>query len=67
MEFFIESIVEYRGDTKRLNSLFFKVKWLNYDDPHDSREPWSALRKCDKLHDFHRANPKLKKSVPKIM
>ena len=67
MEFFIESIVEYRGDTKRLNSLFFKVKWLNYDDSHNSWEPWSALRKCDKLHDFLRANPKLKKLVPKNM
>jgi hypothetical protein len=65
MEFFVESIVEHRGDTKRLNSLFFKVKWLNYDDSHNSWEPWSALRKCDKLHDYLRANQKLKKLIPK--
>jgi hypothetical protein len=65
MEFFVESIVEHRGDTKRLNSLFFKVKWLNYDDSHNSWEPWNALRTCDKLHDYLRSNQKLKKLMPK--
>ena len=64
MEFFVESIVEHRGDTKRLNSLFFKVKWLNYDDSHNSWEPWNALRICDKLHDYLRSNQKLKKLMP---
>ena len=65
MEFFVESILEHRGNTKLLNSLFFKVKWMNYDDSYNSWEPWKALRRCDKLHDYLRADPKLKKLMPK--
>ena len=65
MKFFVESIVEHRGDTKRLNSLFFKVKWLNYDNSHNSWEPWNALRTCDKLQIHLHSNQKLKKLMPK--
>ena len=36
MEFFIEAIKEHRGDIKKLSSLTFLVKWLNYDDYFNS-------------------------------
>ena len=64
MEFFIESVLEHTGDAKRPSSLYFKVKWLNYDDSHNSWEPWKELRKCDKLHDYLRAHKNLKGLVP---
>ena len=64
MEFFIESILEHTGDAKRPSSLFFKVKWLNYDESHNSWEPWKALRTCDRLHDYLRAHKNLKGLVP---
>ena len=66
MEFFIEAILDHRGDLKRPSTLTFLVKWLNYDDAHNSWEPWNELRKCDVLHDFIRNNVKYKALIPKI-
>ena len=50
LEFFIETILTHRGDTKRLSTLEFKVKWLSYNESHNSWEPWANLREMEILH-----------------
>ena len=34
----------------------FHVKWLNYDDLHNTWEPWKNFRLCDALHVYLRNN-----------
>ena len=50
MEFFVEKILAHAGDNKKPTSMSFHVKWLNYDDSHNTWEPWKSLRLCDALH-----------------
>ena len=50
LEFFIESIISHNGQINRLSSLKFKVKWLGYDESHNSFEPWKNLRDTEVLH-----------------
>ena len=52
MEFFIENVISYRGNLKRKTELEFQVKWLGYDETHNSREPYANLRDSDQLHVF---------------
>jgi len=54
--FIVDSIIEYEGDRKRLSTLFFKVRWLGYDDSHDLWLPWKELRDNTQLHQFLREN-----------
>jgi hypothetical protein len=42
--FFIETILEHTGDTKRLSTLQFKLKWLGYDETFNLWEPWANFR-----------------------
>ena len=50
MEFFVESIIDHRGNSDRRTETEFLLYWLNYDDSHDSWEPHTNLRDTDKLH-----------------
>ena len=50
LEFFIEEIITHSGNTKKLSTLTFKVKWLGYDDSHIPWEPWSNLREMEATH-----------------
>jgi hypothetical protein len=52
MEYFIEKVLAHRGDPLRVSSLWFNIKWLNYDDTHNTWEPWSGVRLTDALHDY---------------
>jgi transposase InsO family protein len=54
LEFFVERILEHTGNTKKLSSLNFLVKWHTYDDTHNSWEPYTNLRKTAVLHDYLR-------------
>ena len=56
LEFFVEDILAHRGDTKRLPTLQFRVKWLPYDESHNSWEPWANLKEMEVLYlsDFNR-------------
>jgi hypothetical protein len=36
LEFFVEKILDMTGDVKRVSTLSFLVKWLGYDDTHNS-------------------------------
>jgi Chromo (CHRromatin Organisation MOdifier) domain len=52
MEFFVETIIDHRGNIKRKTDLEFLVSWLGYDDRDNSWEPYSNLRDTGKLHDY---------------
>ena len=52
MEFFVEKVFEHRGDLRFKKNLEFHVKWLHYDESHNSWEPFSALRDTAKLHEY---------------
>ena len=52
MEFFIEKILEHRGNLKRRSEIEFLVRWLGYDEQHDSWEPYANLRDSTQLHAY---------------
>ena len=52
LEFFVEEILSFKGDVKRVSTLTFRVKWLGYDESHNSWEPWKQLMNTEKLHEF---------------
>ena len=55
-EFSIANAIAYRGNLKRKTELKFQVKWLGYDETHNSRKPYAILRDSDQLHVFLRQN-----------
>ena len=64
MEFFIENVISYRGNLKRKTELELQVKWLGFDQTHNSWEPYANLRDSDQLHVFLRQN-NLLRLIPK--
>ena len=50
MEFFVESILDHRGNLSRMMEIEFLVRWLNFNDSHDSWEPYANLRDNQRLH-----------------
>jgi hypothetical protein len=64
LEFFVEKVLDMRGDPKRLQSLTFYIKWLGYDETHNTWEPWKEVRDVGVLHTYLRAN-NLTKIIPK--
>ena len=64
MEFFVETILEYRDDLQRKTSLEFLVKRLGYSDEHNSWTCYANLRGTDKLHEYLTAN-NLHQLIPK--
>ena len=66
MEFVVEKVLGHAGDTKKPTTMSFHVKWLNYDDSHNTWEPWKSLRLCEALHDYLREN-KMKHFIPKTI
>ena len=52
LEFFIEDILDVKGDISSYGTLKFHVKWLNYPHENNTWEPWKNLRKAEKLHRF---------------
>ena len=43
-EFYVEKILAHHGDTGRLKTLSFHVKWRGFDESFNSWEPWKNLR-----------------------
>ena len=52
LEYFIERILAFEGDIKRVSTLRFHVKWLGYDDSHNSWERWKNLMNTEHLHTY---------------
>jgi len=63
LEFFVEGILSMKGNPKRVRSLTFLIKWVGYDEAHNSWEPWENLRDLDLLHKYLRDNG-LQKIIP---
>ena len=51
-EFFVEEILFFKGDVKKVSSLTFRVKWLAYDISYNSWEPWKQLMDNAVLHKY---------------
>jgi Chromo (CHRromatin Organisation MOdifier) domain len=64
LEFFIEKILHHTGNTTRLSTSNFKVKWQGYDDSYNSYEPCKNLRNTEQLHLYLIAQ-NLKHLIPK--
>ena len=54
-EYFIEAILAHRGNHNRKSTLEFLVRWLGFDDTHDTWEPWKNLRTTRQLHAYLRS------------
>ena len=54
LEFFIEKILNHRGNLKLRKDIEFKVKWMNHNDSYDSWEPYANLRDTEQLHVYLR-------------
>ena len=64
LEFYVEKIISFKGDLRKVSSLTFLVKWLGYDETHNSYEPWKQLKDNVKLHEFL-INKNLKNIIPR--
>ena len=64
LEFFIEKVLDIKGDIKKLKTLEFQIKWLEYDDSYNSWEPWANIRTVAIVHEYLRTN-NLGKIIPK--
>ena len=51
-EFFVEQILSFKGDVKRVSTLTFRVKWLSYNETYNSWEPWKLLMDNQVLHKY---------------
>ena len=55
LEFFIEKVIEHRGNPKRKKSLEFLIQWVGYDSSYNSWEPWNNFRDTECLHEYLRS------------
>lgn len=63
LEYFVDEILEHRGNPKKVSTLQFLVKWLNYTEKYNTWEPWANLRLVGPLHKYLRAN-QMEKLIP---
>ena len=59
-EFFVDKIIEHKGDFRKVSTLTFKVRWLHYTPEYDTWDPWKNLRHLTPLHEYLRAIGKAK-------
>lgn len=52
LEFFVEKVLSHKGNLNLKTTIQFHIKWLGYDESHNSWEPYSNLRDLDILHDY---------------
>ena len=63
MEYFVDKILQHRGNPKKSSSMEFEVSWLDYPPDSNIWEPYKNLRQCDPLH-IYLAENKLSKLIP---
>ena len=65
LEFFVEDILQHEGGNRsKKTQLSFLVKWVGYDDTHNSWEPYANLRDVHVLHDYLRSHS-MSNHIPK--
>jgi hypothetical protein len=55
-EFIVDSVITHRGNTKKISSIEFLIRWFNYSSEHDSWEPWAEMKKVSVVHDYLNKN-----------
>ena len=63
-EYIVDSVVAHRGNSKKVTTLEFLIRWLNYSSDHDTWEPWAEMKKVSVVHEYLHAN-NLSNIVPK--
>jgi hypothetical protein len=65
-EFIVEDILQHKGEWNKIKDMSFLVRWSGYDSSHDSWEPWTALRRVDKIHAYLRRHGQASK-IPRTL
>jgi hypothetical protein len=58
-EYFVESIINHRGDPRKKKSLEFLVRWQGYEPSDDTWEPYSNVRDLLALDEYAKQHPEL--------
>jgi hypothetical protein len=57
LEFFIEAILKHSGSRQsKKSTIRFYIKWLGYEDDHNSWEPFANIRDMAVCHDYLRSH-----------
>ena len=62
-EYFVDKILQHRGNPEKSSSMEFEVSWLNYPPDSNTWEPYKNLRQCGPLH-VYLAENNLAKLIP---
>ena len=65
-EFVVEEILQHNGNWNKIKDMSFLVRWSGYDSSNDSWEPWSALRRVEKVHAYLRRHGQASK-IPRTL
>ena len=65
MEYFIDKILDHRGNIKKRSSLEFHVSWLGYAQESNNWERYKNLRNSEPLHTYLAERNLLKLIPPK--
>jgi Chromo (CHRromatin Organisation MOdifier) domain len=65
-EFVVEDILQHNGQWNKMKDMTYLVRWSGYDSSSDSWEPWSALRRIDKVHAYLRRHGQASK-IPRTL
>ena len=66
MEYFVDKILQHRGNAKKSSSMEFEDSWLNYPPDSNTWEPYKNLRQCRPIHLFFAENNLTKLIPPKF-
>ena len=66
MEYFVDKILQHRGNPKKWSSMEFEVSWVNYPPDSNTWEQYKNLRQCGPLHVYLAENNLAKLIPPKF-
>ena len=70
MEYFVDKILQHRGNPKKSSSMEFEVSWLTvirqYPPDSNTWEPYKSVRQCGPLHVYLAENNLTKLIPPKF-
>ncbi len=66
-EFMVERILSHEGDPNERTTMKFHVKWLGYDDSHNTWEPWKNMRENVEVHKYLYNQPRDKAKFRKLL
>ena len=66
MEYFVEKILQRRGNPKKSSSMKFEVSWLHYPPDSNTWEPYKNLHQFGPLHVYLAENNLTKLIPPKF-